>query len=97
MGRMGRHGIGKTRYEVEAKLLSRVDCCRATWQHLHQELREATDLTFAVVGAADGTLATQQAIVKARLFRQAQENYRSALKDFSHFIISGTLPGDEPS
>ena len=86
--------MGKTRYEVEAELLGRVDQCRATWEYLHGKLREATDLTHATVGTSDGTLAARQAVANARLLSQAQESYVAALHDFSHFIISGTLPDD---
>src|SRR5438445_9319206 len=87
--------MGKTRYEVEAELLGRVDHCRATWEHLHRNLREAGHLTRAAAGTPDGVLAARQAVTHARLLNQAQENYISALHDFSHFILSGTLPADD--
>jgi hypothetical protein len=84
--------MGKNKYEVEAELLGRVDQCRATWEYLHGKLREAGDLTAAAAGTSDGALAAKQAVSHARLLNQAQENYVAALHDFSHFIISGTLP-----
>ena len=89
--------MGKNRYEVEAELLSRVDRSRATWQGLHNQLREAGGIMHATLGTADGTVVARQAVANARLLTQAQENYVAALHDFSHFIISGTLPADDRS
>ena len=87
--------MAKNSYEVEAELLGRVDRCRATWEYLHGQLREATDLTHAAAGTSDGALVARRAVANARLLRQAQESYVAALHDFSHFIISGTMPSDD--
>jgi hypothetical protein len=84
--------MGKTRFEVEAELLGRVDQCRATWKYLHGKLREAGDLTHAAAGTSDGVLAARQTVSHARLLNQAQENYQTALHNFTQFIISGDLP-----
>ena len=86
---------GKTKIEVEAELLGRVDRCRALFEHFRKDLRDASELTYAAMGSPDGTLAAQQTAAKAMLLRHAQENYMAALKDFSHFILSGTLPADD--
>ena len=87
---------GKSRAEIEAELLARLDACKASYANLKASQAKLAALVRDIeAGSRDGLLAARQANDGARALIAAASKYQAALRDFTYFIIDGRLPPDD--
>jgi hypothetical protein len=86
---------GKTREEVEIELIARMNAFKATYEGVKVAQQEMLDLYHDIeTGTPDGIVAARRAIDAARSLSAALDDYQLSLKQFTAFVVYGTLPKD---
>ena len=85
----------KTKREIEAELLIRMDICKANYEHFRIAQEKLIGLARDIeIGTPDGIVVARQANEGARALLDALNHYQAAIKVFTKFITDGVVPRD---
>jgi hypothetical protein len=87
------HWHSKTRQEVEAELLARMEACKAEYENVKVAQLELMALCRDIEpGTPDGILTSTRAVDGARALAGALDRYQNAVRQFNSFLLGGEPP-----